>query len=288
MTRNIFGWSLPPGVSHHMIEVAYGSQGPCDVCGNLVDSCIRPECPVCTAQGDIRCYDGGYSDGVPHGLRRSPEQIANHLTMERAQAAEQAHWEACAADEAAETNCKATDWTAVTDPKTATVKLAACERMPEESTTKQTGGTREPDDIVGLLSVCRTAITEQWDADYADTIALVERIDNILGPIADAGGELVLGVLDVSTGHLRVAERELLECGELPGQTHTSDFGGMVSTGPFEKGARDDLPDGASATLVAIMREGVRRHCSYVNFDADAVALPGFPTFDDDDNEETA
>lgn len=31
-------------------------EGPCDVCGEFVDSCICPECPECGAQGDPHCY----------------------------------------------------------------------------------------------------------------------------------------------------------------------------------------------------------------------------------------
>ena len=92
----------------------------------------------------------------------------------------------------------------------------------------------------------------------------------------------VVRVLDASTSHLTVAERELLEAGELPGLAYSSEYGGLVSTAPYETSARDDLPDGASATLTAIMQEAFRRGCSYVMFDADATELDDFPTFDDE------
>lgn len=87
----------------------------------------------------------------------------------------------------------------------------------------------------------------------------------------------VLRVLDVSTGHLTDAERLLLDCGDIPGQTHTGNYGGIISTDPYELVERGYLPDGASETLVAIMREAIRRGCLYVSFDADAGPLLGFP-----------
>ena len=56
MSRNIFGWSLPPGVTQRQIDEAYGQEGPCAVCRKSVDMCICPECGVCEAQGDPKCY----------------------------------------------------------------------------------------------------------------------------------------------------------------------------------------------------------------------------------------
>jgi len=43
---------------------------PCEVCGQSVDNCICPECPVCAYQGDPKCYDPS-----THGLVRTQEQI---------------------------------------------------------------------------------------------------------------------------------------------------------------------------------------------------------------------
>jgi hypothetical protein len=66
----IFGWSLPPGCSHRDIERAAGGDGPCEVCGDMVDDCICPECPECPecgTFGDPKCYAG-------HGLAMTEKQ----------------------------------------------------------------------------------------------------------------------------------------------------------------------------------------------------------------------
>lgn len=49
----IFGWSYPPGCSCTPFD------GPdyCEVCENLVDDCICPECKVCEEVGNPSCYD---------------------------------------------------------------------------------------------------------------------------------------------------------------------------------------------------------------------------------------
>lgn len=66
MSRSIFGWSLPPGVTMNDIDPPSGS---CEVCGGDIDrdDCICPECPVCSDFGNPRCY-------IEHGLRRTEEQ----------------------------------------------------------------------------------------------------------------------------------------------------------------------------------------------------------------------
>jgi hypothetical protein len=85
------GWNLPPGVTTVMIEHAYGGpEGPCAVCGLVIDDCICPECPVCNGVGDPVCYDGGrrwYTEEIGgqrvdveretpgHGLVRTAAQI---------------------------------------------------------------------------------------------------------------------------------------------------------------------------------------------------------------------
>ena len=66
--RNMFGWSLPPGCSMRDID-RLSEESPCAVCGNTLDDCICPECPVCTGVGDPKCYE-------QHGMVRTPEQIA--------------------------------------------------------------------------------------------------------------------------------------------------------------------------------------------------------------------
>lgn len=77
--RNIFGWDLPPGVTHRMIEDQAAS-GPCAICGQNVDAdeCICPECPVCGGIGDPGCYkvkgQGWNHLKENHGLVRTEEQ----------------------------------------------------------------------------------------------------------------------------------------------------------------------------------------------------------------------
>jgi len=61
----IFGWSLPPGVTTLPGEE---DEGPCEVCGNSVNNCICPECPVCGEYGNTNCY-------LEHGLELNRKQI---------------------------------------------------------------------------------------------------------------------------------------------------------------------------------------------------------------------
>ena len=60
--RSIFGWDYPPGCSGPP-----DYDVPCDICGEEVDDCICPECPVCGSYGDPDCY-------INHGMRRTEEQ----------------------------------------------------------------------------------------------------------------------------------------------------------------------------------------------------------------------
>lgn len=62
--RNVFGWSLPPGCTQKMIDDQI--QGNCEVCRENVDNCCCPECPVCGAIGDPKCYE-------EHGLMLNEE-----------------------------------------------------------------------------------------------------------------------------------------------------------------------------------------------------------------------
>lgn len=69
MRNSVFGWSLPPGCTHAMIE-AQCEEGPCAVCGKSVDACVCAECATCGEVGNPRCYAtrGG------HGMRLTREQ----------------------------------------------------------------------------------------------------------------------------------------------------------------------------------------------------------------------
>lgn len=96
--RSIFGWSYPPGCSGPPDYDDY----PCEICGELPDNCICPECPVCGAVGDPQCYKvrpKGYSHlGDHHGLVRSEVQKfnleCNEREWEEAAKAERAHEDA--------------------------------------------------------------------------------------------------------------------------------------------------------------------------------------------------
>ncbi len=77
MVRSIFGWDLPPGCTHRMIDEAMGVDQPCEVCGVFVDDCICPECKVCGEYGDPACYS-------KHGMEKSDEQIKSFKEYEAA------------------------------------------------------------------------------------------------------------------------------------------------------------------------------------------------------------
>lgn len=72
-----FGWSLPPGCTHAMIDRLFEEQ-PCEMCGKDADSCVCPECPLCAAQGDPNCYrevDLGVCGGL-HGKETKLQKLA--------------------------------------------------------------------------------------------------------------------------------------------------------------------------------------------------------------------
>lgn len=62
--RSVFGWDYPPGCSSLPWDEP---DPPCEICGEDIDSCICPECPVCEEYGDPRCY-------LEHGLNRNELQ----------------------------------------------------------------------------------------------------------------------------------------------------------------------------------------------------------------------
>src|SRR5258708_38599412 len=70
-------------------------------------------------------------------------------------------------------------------------------------------------------------------------------------------------VLDVSTDHLTVDERDELMAGELPGQVFENDAGGLVAAYAYDLTRNDGPPDGASAHLSAIMTHALARHYTF-------------------------
>jgi hypothetical protein len=75
---SIFGWSYPPGAANDP-SAPYNQDGSdaCEVCGQSVDACICPECPVCECCGDPACYD-------QHGLVRSLAQVEGRAALDAA------------------------------------------------------------------------------------------------------------------------------------------------------------------------------------------------------------
>lgn len=74
-----FGWSLPPGVSHRMIDESLGLDEPCECCGKFEDDCICEECPKCGEYGDPKCYKGYFKED--HGMEYSKEQLAGQKEL---------------------------------------------------------------------------------------------------------------------------------------------------------------------------------------------------------------
>lgn len=100
-----FGWSYPPGAANDPNAPYNQEDGACDICGNPVDSCLCPECPVCGAYGDPICYED-------HGLMMSIEQEhqkaqADRIAREEAEADARyaAEWEAEKKVEKSHENC---------------------------------------------------------------------------------------------------------------------------------------------------------------------------------------
>lgn len=69
-----FGWSLPPGCTHRMIDEALGVDEPCECCGKFEDDCICEECPKCSEYGDPTCYK-------EHGMIYSDKQLAGQKEL---------------------------------------------------------------------------------------------------------------------------------------------------------------------------------------------------------------
>jgi len=90
------GWNMPPGCNYRDIDAALGLDQPCEVCGKLEEDCICPECPVCHAHGDPKCYEH-------HGLVRTEEQIDSleemHVDIEADAKAEAEMWKQIKRDE---------------------------------------------------------------------------------------------------------------------------------------------------------------------------------------------
>lgn len=67
--RSVFGWDLPPGCTQRHIDMAYGYDGPCELCGrDPALDCQCVECPTCGNAGDPVCYER-------HGLRYTEPQL---------------------------------------------------------------------------------------------------------------------------------------------------------------------------------------------------------------------
>ncbi len=60
-------------------------QGTCEICGELWDDCICPECPICGEQGKPDCYEG-------HGLIKTDKQIKNKERKDKELAEEEEYY----------------------------------------------------------------------------------------------------------------------------------------------------------------------------------------------------
>jgi hypothetical protein len=81
MTRNIFGWSYPPGAAGDPNAPWNQVDPPCAICGRVVGDCICLTCSCCEGVGDPVCY-------AQHGLVRSAFQIASLAEAEARRQAE--------------------------------------------------------------------------------------------------------------------------------------------------------------------------------------------------------
>lgn len=82
----IFGWSYPAGCE----SVPDDEPCYCDVCGQLDDECVCPECPLCGEVGDRECYDD-LNNEKRHGLEVSDRQrdaIQDSIARDEAEAFE--------------------------------------------------------------------------------------------------------------------------------------------------------------------------------------------------------
>src|SRR5262249_15122544 len=77
MSRHQLGFSLPPGAAQDPNAPWNQEEAPCAVCCQDVESCVCHECPVCSEQGNPRCYATSEVGKNGHGLVLSPKQIAS-------------------------------------------------------------------------------------------------------------------------------------------------------------------------------------------------------------------
>ena len=89
----IFGWDYPAGCSSTPFDEP---DPPCAICGEDIEVCSCPECPICGDIGNPRCY-------LDHGMRRTELQ---KFTLECAER----QWE----EDAKSWNDYAYDWEAET------------------------------------------------------------------------------------------------------------------------------------------------------------------------------
>lgn len=68
------GFNLPPGVTTAMIDRAAGVGAMCECCGNTVEDCFCPECPVCEVAGEPNCYHENVQT-IGHGLKFTAQQL---------------------------------------------------------------------------------------------------------------------------------------------------------------------------------------------------------------------
>ena len=59
-------------------EAQFNNEEECDVCGQSLDECDCPECPICTQIGDPACYQE-VDLGICGGLYGTKERWITHF-----------------------------------------------------------------------------------------------------------------------------------------------------------------------------------------------------------------
>ena len=81
------GFNLPPGCS--VRDLPGYESFPCDVCGRYDDDCICPECFVCGAIGDMKCYRAGH---LEFSQEQNESRQAAHEQAQLDAKADNAYW----------------------------------------------------------------------------------------------------------------------------------------------------------------------------------------------------
>lgn len=85
--------------------------------------------------------------------------------------------------------------------------------------------------------------------------------------------------LDCSTAHVSFQEKTLLENHVLPFKVMDHDYGWWLNVQPFVEEDEEELHKRAP-NIMRLIKHALELDCNWINLDADAEELEGFPTFD--------